>query len=136
MDIMANIAAMSKKKLKDASPWIGPSIRTSQRDSADASCVTATQAKNEFGSILERVIRGDKIFITKHDNLKAVLMSMDEFEALSQGATIRLNTLSDEFDELLARMQSPGARSKMQTAFEASPKQLGKAALKAAQKRG
>jgi hypothetical protein len=41
-----------------------------------------------------------------------------------------------QFDALLARMQTPGARAGMKMAFDASPKQLGKAAVAAARKRG
>jgi prevent-host-death family protein len=97
--------------------------------------VTATEAKNGFGRILESAIRGRKVFITKHDDRKAVLLSMDEFESLSRSAETKLNTLSTEFDALLSAMQAPSAGAKMKAAFDASPQQVGKAALKAAQKR-
>jgi len=49
--------------------------------------ISATEAKNEFGRILERVIQGAKVVITKHDSPKAVLISMDEFNALSNAHT-------------------------------------------------
>ncbi|MGH9661680.1 MAG: hypothetical protein ACRD96_24240 [Bryobacteraceae bacterium] len=42
--------------------------------------------------------------------------------------------MSDEFDALLARMQTPASRAGMRSAFRASPKQLGKAAAVAARK--
>ena len=48
----------------------------------------------------------------------------------------KLDTLSGEFDALLARMQAPKARAGMKAAFDASPKQLGRAAVAAARKRG
>jgi hypothetical protein len=38
-------------------------------------------------------------------------------------------------DDLFARMQEPGQREKMQAAFEATPDELGKAAVKAANER-
>lgn len=44
-------------------------------------------------------------------------------------------SMNGEFDELLGRMQTPEARAGMRAAFGASPKQLGKAALAAEQKR-
>jgi len=50
--------------------------------------------------------------------------------------TRELDTLSAEFDALLVRMQTPAARVGMKSAFNASPKQLGKAAVAAARKRG
>ena len=76
------------------------------------------------------------MFITKHDAPKAVLISVEEFNALSRAAEVNLDTLSGEFDALLARMQAPRSRAGMKAAFDASPKQLGKAAVAAARLRG
>jgi antitoxin Phd len=98
--------------------------------------IRATDVKNEFGRVLERVIQGGIIVITKHDAPKAVLISVDEFNALSNANRVKLDTLSGEFDALLARMQAPAASVGMKAAFDASPKQMGMAAVKAARKRG
>lgn len=98
--------------------------------------LSATQAKNGFGRVLEKVIQGSMVVITKHDAPKAVLISMDEFNTLSRSTELKLNSLSEKFDAALARMQTPKARIKMKAAFGASPKQLGKAAVTAARKRG
>jgi len=76
------------------------------------------------------------VVITKHDAPKAVLVSVDEFNALAGAAESKLDTLSSEFDALLARMQTRKARAGMKAAFDASPKQLGRAAVAAARKRG
>ena len=102
----------------------------------ETSSITATDAKNEFGRILEKVIQGGIVVITKHDAPKAVLISVGQFNALSRADRVRLDTLSGEFDALLARMQRPAARAGMKAAFDASSKQLGKAAVAAARKRG
>ena len=103
---------------------------------AQSVSISATEAKNEFGRILETVIRGGKVVITKHDSPKAVLVSMDEFNALSNAHKAELEALSAEFDGLLARMQTPAARAGMNAAFHATPKELGKTAVTAARKRG
>jgi antitoxin Phd len=97
--------------------------------------ITATEAKNEFGRVLETVIRGSRVFITKHSAPKAVLISVEEFNALSRATETQLNTLTGEFDALLDGMQTPKARAAMKAAFDATPKQLGKAAVAAARKR-
>jgi prevent-host-death family protein len=102
----------------------------------NAARVSASIAKNEFGRILDSVMRGGAVVITKHDAPKAVLISIDEFDALSRAGQVKLDTLSGEFDALLARMQTPAAHAGMQAAFDASPKQLGRAALASARKRG
>ncbi len=63
---------------------------------------------------------------------KAVLLSYAEFEALTKASTPALDDLSDQFDQLLERMQTPQAKSAMASAFDATPEQLGRAAVKAA----
>src|SRR6266550_1915941 len=73
--------------------------------------VTATEAKNKFGRLLEKAMQGGVVVITKHDAPKAVLISMDEYTALASAPESRINTLSAEFDSLLMRMQRPGART-------------------------
>jgi prevent-host-death family protein len=105
-------------------------------EQVEADSLTATQAKNEFGRVLERVIRGEIVVITRHDSPKAVLISMDEYQALARSPESQLDSLAGEFDAVLAAMQTPKAREGMKRAFGASPKQLGKAAVSAARKRG
>lgn len=97
---------------------------------------TATEAKHEFGRVLEQAIHGTTVVITKHDAPRAVLISMDQFKALQDAPQLKLNTLSEEFDALLDRMQTPASRRGMSAAFNASPKQLGKVAVASARKRG
>ena len=48
----------------------------------------------------------------------------------------RIDTLAGELDALLVKMQTAKARAGMKAAFEASPKELGAAAVAAARKRG
>jgi PHD/YefM family antitoxin component YafN of YafNO toxin-antitoxin module len=86
--------------------------------------------------MLEMVIQGGVVVITKHDAPKAVLLSVDEFNALAHAPSLKLDALSGQFDALLARMQTPKARAGMKAAFAASPKQLGRAAVAAARRRG
>jgi len=97
---------------------------------------TATEAKNEFGTLLDRAVQGATVVITKHNAPRAVLISVEKFNALRQAPQLKLDALSSEFDELLARMQTPKARGSMERAFHASPEQLGKAAVRLARKRG
>jgi antitoxin Phd len=98
--------------------------------------VTATEAKNEFGRLLDTVIQGAAVVITKHDAPRAVLLSMEAFTALSEAGERQLDRLSEEFDALLATQQSAKAKAGLRAAFAASPKQLGRAAVAAARSRG
>jgi prevent-host-death family protein len=111
-------------------------FRNSRGEKLEPSSVTASKAKSEFGRVLETAIQGGAVVITKHDAPKAVLISVENFNALSRATQTRLNTLSREFDALLAKMQTPKARLGMKTAFAASGRQLGKAAVAAARRRG
>jgi len=132
LDILEKTAALAVRlKRERTNPQIVPAKRFSTRSAS----VTATEAKNEFGRLLEKAMQGDLVVITKHDTPKAVLLSMAEFETLSQAPESRINTLSAEFDALLSRMQGSSARDAMHAAFGASPEQLGKAAVAAARKR-
>ena len=98
--------------------------------------VSATEAKNNFGSVLDRVLSRGKLAITKHDEVRAVVLSLSEYQALLARQREPLAALSDEFEELLTRMQAPRARGAGRALFDATPAQLGRAALKGARRRG
>jgi prevent-host-death family protein len=119
---------------------IGPgrvaTFRNSRGETLEPSSVTASEAKSEFGRVLEMAIQGRAVVITKHDAPKAVLISVENFNALSGAAETKLDTLGREFDALLAGMQTPKAHRRMKAAFAASGKRLGKAAVAAARSRG
>jgi prevent-host-death family protein len=102
----------------------------------DVMSVTATQLKSHFGSIFEQTVAGGVVAITKHARPKAVLLSYAEFEALTKTRAASLADLGKEFDDaLLARMQTPAAKKGMAAAFDATPLELGAAAVRAAKKR-
>lgn len=111
-------------------------FRNSRGEALKPSSVSASEAKSEFGRVLEMAIQGGAVVITKHDSPKAVLISVENFNALSGAAQTKLDTLSHEFDALLAGMQTSKARRGMKAAFAASGRRLGKAAVAAARSRG
>lgn len=81
---------------------------------------TATDAKKDFGRALDVAARGGLVVITKHDDVKAVLLSVDEFNALVQPDSRRLDQLRQEFDVLLADLQKPAAKGGKAAASAAS----------------
>lgn len=91
--------------------------------------VPATDAKNEFGSILEAAVQEGTVVITKHDVPKAVLVSVERVGELLAKHEPDLEALSVEFDELVARMRTPKARAAARGLFTATPEQLGGAAV-------
>jgi prevent-host-death family protein len=100
----------------------------------DVSEVTASRLKNEFGSVFEQAAVDGAVVITKHDTPRAVLLSYAEFEALTASASPALDDLSERFNDLLATMQTPEAKAGVAAAFDASPEEMGAAAMKAARR--
>jgi len=100
----------------------------------DMKSVPATRFKNEFGAMFEQAVRGGAVAITKHDTVRAILISAEEFESLLGERASSLDALAGQFAALLARMQTPAAKIGVAAAFKASPKALGRAAVKAARK--
>ncbi len=111
-------------------------FRNSRGELRQPSPVTASEAKSEFGRVLEIAVQGGAVVITRHDAPKAVLISVEDFNALSGGTDSRLDTLDREFDALLDRMQTPRARRATEKAFAASGKALGRAAVASVRARG
>ena len=107
-------------------------FRNRDGELVDLPTVPASRFKNEFGAIFEQAALGGAVAITKHNMPKAVLMSYAEFEALTKSSAPALDDLTERFDELLQGMQEPVAKAAMTSAFEATPEQLGRAAVKAA----
>ncbi len=98
--------------------------------------VTATEAKNRFGQVFDAALQGTVVVITKHATPKAVILSYDAYQALTRPSSEKLNQLGASFDAMLARMQTPRIRAGTRAGFSATPKQLGKAAVAAAKRRG
>ncbi len=81
--------------------------------------VSATEAKNSFGRLLECAIAGGTIAITRHHEPRAVLLSIDEYQALMAKVEDPIDRLRGEFDSLVARMQTPGAKAAGAALFSA-----------------
>jgi antitoxin Phd len=127
---MAEMCVSAVMAIMDFMPTL--TFRNRDGELVDVPTVAATRFKNEFGTIFEQAALGGAVAITKHNTPKAVLLSYAEFEALTKASTPALDELSDQFDNLLASMQTPRAKSAMASAFDAPPEQLGRAAVKAA----
>jgi prevent-host-death family protein len=92
--------------------------------------VSASDAKNGFGRLLDRVAKEGRLAITKHDEPCAMLISIAEYRVLAAAHEATLETLAGEFDALFERMQTPAAAAAMQKAFAMTPAELGRAAVK------
>ncbi len=108
--------------------------RNNHGELVDVPAVPSTQLKNGLATVLDQVMHGGAVVITRHETPKAVLIAYEEFVALARDRAPVLNDLAAEYDVLLARMQTPQARKAMAAAFNAAPAEMGRAAVKAARK--
>src|SRR3954466_5903821 len=76
-------------------------FRNARGDLVEIETVTATRLKNEPGALIERVMTGGAVAITRHDAPKAVLISYEDFRQLAQAREPGLGALEAEFDRLL-----------------------------------
>jgi antitoxin Phd len=90
--------------------------------------IPATEAQNNFGRVLGRAKREGRVFITRYDQPEAVVLSIEEYEALTGREPVDLQALEREFDTMLLRMQRPEHGRAVDQLFAMTGSQLGKAA--------
>lgn len=123
---------MSKMDIMNTSyrPDTQPSARV-----RELPMVTATELKNSTADVIEQVAARRAIAITRHDKPRAVLISIEEYEALTGQEPEWLEGLKQEYQGLLDRMQGPEQRAAADRLFQATPEELGAAAVRAAQRK-
>jgi prevent-host-death family protein len=100
-------------------------IRNKRVEPTAAPQFTASEAKHRFGELLDTALRTGPVTITKQRKPTAVLISLEEYRALTQADDRSLEALSTEFDRRFAAMQAPGAAAAMQRAFDTPADELG-----------
>lgn len=98
--------------------------------------IPATEAQNNFGRVLGRAKREGRVFITRYDQPEAVVLSIEEYDALTGREPVDLRALEREFDAMLHRMQRPEYERAVDKLFSMTGSQLGKAAVAQAAKVG
>ena len=102
----------------------------------EVTAFSASSAKNTFGMVMDSALAYGMVAITKHDHVRAIVLSLEEYERMLDRQPDPLRTLRGEFEGLVARMQTPKSRSAAKSLFAAGPEALGAAAVKQARKRG
>ena len=90
--------------------------------------VSSTEAQNGLGELLDRVARGARVVVTRYNRRHAVILSAEEYDTLMADEEVDLSTLEREFDQLVARMQTPEHRDAVDALFQLSGEELGEAA--------
>jgi len=103
---------------------------------AEMPTISATELKNATADVFEQVASRRAVAITRHEKPRAVLLSVEQYEALTgQQNPDWLEKLHEEYRGLLDRMQGPEQRAAAKRAFNATPEELGEAAVWAAQQK-
>lgn len=97
--------------------------------------VTATELKNKTADVFDLVVAKRAVAIKRHDKPRAVLLSMEEYAALTGGGEpLWLEEMKAEYRDMLDKMQTPEQKAASIRAFNATPEELGEAALRGAQR--
>ena len=83
--------------------------------------ITATEAKNAFGRVLDTALSRGVVAITKREKVHAVVLSVEAYDALVNNSSRVLAGLESEFDALVTAMQTPRARAAGDALFAAKP---------------
>jgi prevent-host-death family protein len=105
------------------------------RDLPPIESVTITEFKEQAREVMDRVADGEAVAILRHKTPDAVLISAGNYVEFMQLRQERLNFLTERYDEMVSRMQTPAAAAGVDALFAATPEDLGRAAVAAA-KRG
>jgi prevent-host-death family protein len=96
--------------------------------------IPSTEAQNEFGRVLDQAAADQDIAITRHNVVRAVLISAARYrELVGREATV-LDDLASSFDDLYASMQTAAVREATARAINATPEEMGRAAVAAARR--
>ena len=97
---------------------------------ADLSAVTASVLKNKFSEVA-RLAATAPLAVSRHKRREFVILTAGQYEELQQSRRAPLESLTAEFDQMVAKMNTPKAKRATASLFSASPKALGKAAVNA-----
>ncbi len=97
--------------------------------------VTATALKNSTGDVLDQVATHGAVAITRHDRPRAVLISVEQYRRLTGADSNLLKELHEEYRGMLEDMQSPEQKAAAERLFQATPEELGAAAVRGAMRK-
>ncbi len=104
--------------------------RTQLDDSLDpVESFTITEFKERAREVIDLVADHKAIAILRHKMPDAVLISAGDYVEYMKLRRERLNFLSQRYDDLVARMQTAAAAAGVDALFNASPEDLGRAAM-------
>lgn len=95
----------------------------------DMPTITATELKNATADVFDQVAARRAVAITRHDKPRAILLSLEQYQALIGDQPDWLEALHAEYRGMLDQMQGPEQRAGAEKLFSATTEELGEAAL-------
>lgn len=91
----------------------------------------ASELKNAFKGVYQRVLTDGAVSITRNRKREAVVLTAELYDRIIAELAARdpLELLREEYDARFAAMQTAEAKAAYQDAFDASPEKLGQAAV-------
>jgi len=114
---------------------ITTSLKVGPGDVKDVELVRVTELKTRLKDILNGVSHDKPVVIARNDRPTAVVISIEEFNALVDRIPDPLDVLRQRFSGLLERISAPGAAEAGERVYQALPSEIA-AAARAAAKRG
>ncbi len=96
---------------------------------ADLSEVTASVLKNKFSEVA-RLAASGPLAVSRHNRREFVILTAEQYEELQQSRRAPLESLTAEFDQMVARMNTPEGKRASAALFSASAADLGRAFVK------
>ena len=86
---------------------------------ADLSEVTASVLKNKFSEVARLASIGP-LAVSRHNRREFVILTAEQYEELQQTRRAPLESLTAEFDQMVAKMNTPADRAARRSFFKAS----------------
>jgi prevent-host-death family protein len=96
---------------------------------ADMSEVSASVLKNKFSEVA-RLASSGPLAVSRHNRREFVILTAGHYEELQQSRRAPLESLTAEFDQMVAKMNTPEGKRATAALFSATSADLGRAFVK------
>ena len=86
---------------------------------ADLADVSTTVLKNKFSDVA-RLASREPLAITRHNRREFVILTAEQYEEIQKSRQVPLDSLTAEFDEMVAKMNTREDRAARESFFAAS----------------
>jgi len=96
---------------------------------ADLSEITASVLKNKFSEVA-RLASSGPLAVSRHHRREFVILTAEQYEELQQSRRAPLESLTAEFDQMVAKMNTPAGKQATAALFAATSADMSRAFVK------